>query len=1271
MKSSLKIFIALLLTFATIALVACGGDDTTTGPEGTNPPVTTGPITDPEKPGDDIPGENDPTVSIADEFTLTPGNTVELTAEGITVSAWMSSDSTIASVDAKGKVKAVAPGVATIKGKAVTGESVNYIINVYDFKISYDEEVEEPTECVLVAVLGSAHELTIPAEIKGLKVTELGANAIENFVRLRTLTFAEGCEIKAIGNDAFKGCSLLETVTLPETVESIGSATFAFCTNLKSFTVPSKVTAISDGMFYGCTALTSYTIPAHVTAIGKYAFAQCPGITEFTVPDNVTEVGVRLFYYSTNLKKVTFGSGVAAIGDGTFLGCEKLTDVTLPANLESIGKYAFAECSAISNINIPASVTTIGARAFWNCAKIESITLPAALTAVSDGMLSGTSIKSVAIPASVTTIGSYAFDGCDSLTSVTVGGKLDLIAEGAFRGCTAITAIDLSKGIGAIGVNAFEGCSKLATATLASDTVTIGSGAFKDTALSAFPAIPALVSVGKDAFAGTPWYNSQADGLVYIGNLLYNYKGKMPENTAIVIKDGTLYISENALSGNRNIVSIAVPASVTKIGFNAFGSNPRLAEITLPFIGDGGEENVHLSYVFGGEKLEDNATALPKSLVKFNYTGKAVPANAFNGCVIVKTVTLAAAESIDTAAFYGCTALEAVEFGANLKTIGETAFYGCEALTEVTLGNSVTELGIGAFQGCSGITKLTIGNGLKTISESAFADCAALVELSIAEGVEEIAKEAFKLCVNLENFTIPASVYNVGDSAFHNTKWHGNLPAGELAYIGKVLYSASGISDTTLTIKDGTVGVAFGAASGMSTIDKLVLPDSLKYIGAEAFKGIGITELVLNPSIIGLGDGAFADCATLNSITYYQADKNTANAYYSVVDAVRFGGATVDYYLKADDYAVKFENGGYTITKYNGTATELDVIAEYNDGTNGWKPVIAIADSAFEGKTALTKINFTSDIVTIGKNAFKGCTGLVDRITVPASVTSIGDSAFEGCTNLGSVSLNSETLTVGKAIFKDCSSLATMIIGNGLTTVTESMFENCVKLSTARVTNATEVGKNAYKGCEGLSSIAFNKAVTIGESAFEGCAKVTSITLGTTLETISKNAFKGCTALTTLNLPTALKTIGESAFEGCIAVNRIAIPASVTSIGDYAFKGCSAATAIQVNGTGTNGTYTIGKYAFEGCSAATTISVSAGYNTISEGMFKGCAAVKNFSVVAGVKTIEANAFEGCDALEKIIFYKHNVDTLDAYKANGGKVADNAFPANFTNIEFTN
>ena len=70
-------------------------------------------------------------------------------------------------------------------------------------------------------------------------------------------------------------------------------------------------------------------------------------------------------------------------------------------------------------------------------------------------------------------------------------------------------------------------------------------------------------------------------------------------------------------------------------------------------------------------------------------------------------------------------------------------------------------------------------------------------------------------------------------------------------------------------------------------------------------------------------------------------------------------------------------------------------------------------------------------------------------------------------------------------------------------------------------------------------------------------------------------------------------------------------------------------------------------------------------------MFKDCTSIKSFSIVGTVTKIEANVFEGCTALEKIIFFGHSVASLDEYKAKGGSIASNAFPAGFTNFEFTN
>ena len=84
--------------------------------------------------------------------------------------------------------------------------------------------------------------------------------------------------------------------------------------------------------------------------------------------------------------------------------------------------------------------------------------------------------------------------------------------------------------------------------------------------------IPASVtSIGVNAFTGTSWYSNQPNGMIYVGNVLYGYKGEMPANTSIEVKDGTVGIGSYVFDGVRDrLVSITIPESVTLIGNGAF-----------------------------------------------------------------------------------------------------------------------------------------------------------------------------------------------------------------------------------------------------------------------------------------------------------------------------------------------------------------------------------------------------------------------------------------------------------------------------------------------------------------------------------------------------------------------------------------------------------------------------------------------------------------------------------------------------------------------------
>ena len=116
----------------------------------------------------------------------------------------------------------------------------------------------------------------------------------------------------------------------------------------------------------------------------------------------------------------------------------------------------------------------------------------------------GSNIKTVVIEGGVTSIGYMAFYGCTVLTSVTIGNSVTIIGYAAFCECTGLTSVTIP------------------------DSVT---------------------SIGSYAFADTTWENNQPDGVVYAGRVAYGYKGTMPDNTSIIIRDGTKGIAGSAFSG--------------------------------------------------------------------------------------------------------------------------------------------------------------------------------------------------------------------------------------------------------------------------------------------------------------------------------------------------------------------------------------------------------------------------------------------------------------------------------------------------------------------------------------------------------------------------------------------------------------------------------------------------------------------------------------------------------------------------------------------------
>ena len=352
------------------------------------------------------------------------------------------------------------------------------------------------------------------------------------------------------------------------------SSRLFYATNLETIIIPSSVISISPSAFEKCDMLNTLVVPDgnqiydsrdNCNAIIESATNQLiAGCKNTYIPNNVTSIGPSAFHTCTNLNSITIPSGVISIGDNAFNSCYNLSSITIPNSVISIGDNAFSFCYGLSSIIIPNSVYSISYGAFYNCSNLTSVTIPNSVISIGISAFERcSSLASITIPNSVSYIGSSAFSGTawydNQPNGLIYAGKTAYKFKGEMPAKTHITIKDETLGISG---NAFNGCSGMTSITIPNSVTYIGAY----------------------AFSGTAWYDNQPDGLVYAGKVAYQYKGKMPANTHITIKDGTLGISGSAFYTfySTNLTSISIPNSVTSIGESAFYNCSSLASISIP-----------------------------------------------------------------------------------------------------------------------------------------------------------------------------------------------------------------------------------------------------------------------------------------------------------------------------------------------------------------------------------------------------------------------------------------------------------------------------------------------------------------------------------------------------------------------------------------------------------------------------------------------------------------------------------------------------------------
>ncbi|MEI6754116.1 MAG: leucine-rich repeat protein [Paludibacter sp.] len=1044
-----------------------------------------------------------------------------------------------------------------------------------------------------------------------------------------------------IPNEAFyKGSTnsklLLTEIALPDCLISIGDSAFKDCSNIKYISIPNNLTDFGMGAFEGCIGLTEFKLKN-----GGSPFAIKNGAIY-----NSTATSLILYPVGKKDSVFTLPTTVTTIGKSALQSCKNITVINLSDSIKTISDFAFRECVNLNYIILPSKVSLIGNGAFYDCTNLKTIISKNPIPAVIGGNLTflGTS-KDIIVK-----VPDGSFDKYH-----TVFGWKDF---------QSITDLQITKTVinniaGQLSTRLTE--TDIATVNQLIITGTIDARDFK-TMRDKMPLLTKLDLSATTvlAYTGTEGtFSTTSDSYSENAIPYYAFYNKATDSGKVGLKSIALPLSLDSIDNLAfyrciGLTTISIPSSVTTIGANAFKYCSGLASIVMP-----SSLKIIGNYVFA---YCSNLTS-----ITIPSTVKSIGSYAFSHCSSLTSLTLpSSTATIGSYAFEYCIGLTSVIIPSSITTIGEQAFASCEGLTSITIPSSITTIGRYAFYNCIGLKVIKVLSSvpvnLTALGVFSYVDINTCI-LRIPIGSKNAYKAAnqwkdFKCIVEGEYSSIKTVNVSAGQllSALTPTELFTttnltltgtidardfvvlrdsmpNLSILDLSEVGVIAYAGTGgtYSTNNTTYPEKTIPQnAFGAVgwfvTGKASLTSVILPLSVNSIGNIAFGGcsnlksvtipssvisIGnntfynctsLTTIDIPSSVTTIGSGAFNGCSNLKSITFPSSVISIGSSAFSSCTgliSIYANSSPIDLSLSSTVFGSANKTTCILYVPYK--AKVLYAVA------NQWKDFTNIVESTQGFLLRSNSVNLPADAgsSTLNITANVQWTASSDQTWLTVSPSSgIGDNTFTLTYQTNSsniirtakifVSANGITsqvisvsqIGVAKSIDITAGTLATALTSTELDgivdlTITGTIdardfktmrdnIPNLAKLDLSKVTIA------AYTGTEG--TLNNNISYTYPENTFPDYAffntvtgskvSLTSVIIPSSATSIGYYALVGCTGLSgTLNIPSNVTSIGYSAFSNCIGINSIIIPKSVTSIGSSAFSNCVGMTSIYAYST--------------------------------------------------------------------------------------------------------
>ncbi len=1091
-------------------------------------------------------------------------------------------------------------------------------------------------------------------------------------------------EVTEIPKEYFKDMNLLESVTLPDTVETIGESAFSGCTALQAVPVSAGLKTIASSAFKNCSTLTEITLPEGAETIGEKAFDGCTGVLALNLPDSLKTVESYAFNGMSELKELVIPPNVENLGISLIGAANSLGAITLPFALDPKDTQGEGYVTQLDSYILSHGETM----------PLKKVTITGGTTIPNSFMNGHSDVTEVNLPDSITLICKNAFYNCSGLTEIHLPANLEIIREGAFRGCTGITELTLPENIKRIESTAFYGMNEVTELTIPDSAEYIGTDLFGNDSKMQKITLP---------FAGESRDATLENGCNLVSTIGYSSSNREMPLTEITFTGGTI-VPNGYFHYFENLKTVNFADTMTELGNNLFYATGAY-------------------YGFQNAALE--SIILPDSIISIGN-------DTFRNCPNLANITFSEnLREIGERAFTDTAWLNAQTAKGFINAGNVVIGYNGDYKESLTIPEGTIGIGAKAFQSGT-FSTVTLPDGLLYIGRVAFDSCRNLKEVNIPDSVEEIDDYAFYRCSSLETVTIPATVGTIGTDVFSESSW-SNLQEDGPIYIGTKFYGYKGTmpAHTTLTLRDGTDTIVDDALSGYANLDEIILPDSLKTIGKNAFKGcISLTEISIPDSVTDIGDNAFNGCteltqvqlsANLNKIGSY-AFKECAklekadipygtksiggSAFYNcgalrevilpdtleTVESYVFGFSND--FIKEDDFARTLtiaegsEKVTYTMTK------ELSFCTNKVNLPEG---ITTICESAFEKYTLVDEIILPSTVTTAEKRAFYNLENL-KTIGNQAVFSEIGEEAFRNtsieetpamtpdcvlnklsfgyCKSLKKALLPENIETIPRELFSNCYAIPEIVIPDSVTQIDYYAFGNNISLKTITVPNQIE-DEEAMSGVI-VTKDTINSAFLYDKSLLDGQTlertiifaegrktlssalmnnfrnEAVSVVLPKSLKKIEGETFASCPVLTSLTIPDNVTEIGTSlcwnskalkevklsknltiipqdTFRGCEALETVEIPDGVTEIGNNAFSNCHSLKTMVLPDSVT----TVGAEVFAECISLKSLKLSENLTEIGRSFCHACVKLKSISIPDSVTEIGWYAFYDCISLTKI------------------------------------